>query len=654
MTYDFALTRLTPAFAIDEKDECVLTYPEITPCLDQCRGNPVLPGMQEKRQTETDFTAAAGGLAFTRIYQSRSGQFYSPLNQFLSGALPQPVPQRLCGYYNDPWGKKYACVGFTGSDSTDVTVHTDDGRLIVFSGPATATTARADVNDRLTQRTNAAGAIELVVQRADNSTEVYNSGGQLVQKNQLGGRDAITYRYSDATTPATTAPRADLLIDMADRFGRHLVFTYNANSQLATMTDPAGKAYTYSYDIDGNLVSVTYPDGKVRSYQYGEAAYVNNGVDCGAPLPNALTGITDENGMRFAIFTYECNGRAASTEHVGGVEKYSFMQYGYGTNEIDPLGTPRYYEYSDLVGVRRLTGTTQPGPGGVGTVTNALTYDTNGNVASRTDFNGITTAYTYDTTRNLETFRVEAIGTSAARTITTSWHASYRLPLKIAEPKLLTTLTYDASGNLLSRKQQATTDATGALGLAAPVTGTARTWSWTYNGIGQVLTATGPRTDVVDRTTYVYDSASGNLTSSTNAAGQVTTFNSYDANGRLTRMTDPNGAVTTLTYAPRGWLLSSTTQAGAISEATRYTYDAVGQLTGVTLPDASVVHYGYDDAHRLTSITDNLGNRIAYTLDNIGNRINETVSDPGGVLARQTSRSYDALNRLQQVTGGVQ
>ena len=38
----------------------------------------------------------------------------------------------------------------------------------------------------------------------------------------------------------------------------------------------------------------------------------------------------------------------------------------------------------------------------------------------------------------------------------------------------------------------------------------------------------------------------------------------------------------------------------------------------------------------------------------MGNRINEQVKDPNGTLARQTTRVYDALNRLQTITGGTQ
>ena len=49
-----------------------------------------------------------------------------------------------------------------------------------------------------------------------------------------------------------------------------------------------------------------------------------------------------------------------------------------------------------------------------------MTYDANGNIASKTDFNGNRTTYSYDLTRNLETSRTEASGTALARTINTT------------------------------------------------------------------------------------------------------------------------------------------------------------------------------------------------------------------------------------------
>lgn len=224
---------------------------------------------------------------------------------------------------------------------------------------------------------------------------------------------------------------------------------------------------------------------------------------------------------------------------------------------------------------------------------------------------------------------------------------------------------------LCKRVEQATTDLNGEAGFAAaPQTGVAaREWRRTYNNLGQVLTATGPRTDVSDTTSYTYYADTtftgtdpnavgytiGDLQSITNPAGHTTTFDSYDKSGRILQTTDPKGIVTAMTYTPRGWVSSITTTApGQTARTTTYTYDAVGQLTGVANPDGSTLAYSYDAAHRMTGATDAKGNSVTYTLDNMGNRIKEDIKDPTGTLQRSINRSFDALNRLQQVSGAVQ
>ena len=78
---------------------------------------------------------------------------------------------------------------------------------------------------------------------------------------------------------------------MTGPFGHALSFAYDAAGHLATLTDPAGQPFTYAYDADNNLISVTYPDGAMRAYHYEDARF-----------PHHLTGITDENGVRFASY----------------------------------------------------------------------------------------------------------------------------------------------------------------------------------------------------------------------------------------------------------------------------------------------------------------------------------------------------------------
>ena len=205
---------------------------------------------------------------------------------------------------------------------------------------------------------------------------------------------------------------------------------------------------------------------------------------------------------------------------------------------------------------------------------------------------------------------------------------------------------------------------------AAPVkfdtSSVARIRSFTYDAAGRILTSK----DANNRTTtYAYYAATnftgvdpnaigqtiGDLQSITNPAGHVTQFTLYDRMGRIRQMVDPKGVVTDISYTPRGWVSTvTTTPAGGTARTTSYAYDNAGQLTGVSQPDGTALSYRYDAAHRLIGATDAKGNSVNYTLDNVGNRIAEEVRDPTGTLQRSISRSFDALNRLQQVTGAAQ
>jgi YD repeat-containing protein len=144
----------------------------------------------------------------------------------------------------------------------------------------------------------------------------------------------------------------------------------------------------------------------------------------------------------------------------------------------------------------------------------------------------------------------------------------------------------------------------------------------------------------------------GDLQSVTNAAGHVTQFTQYDRAGRVRQMLDPNGIVTDIAYTSRGWISTTTvTPPGGMARTTTYTYDNAGQVIGVVMPDATTMSYSYDPAHRLTGVTDAKGNTVTYTLDAAGNKTGEQVKDPSGNLKRNITRVYDALNRVQLVTG---
>ena len=81
-----------------------------------------------------------------------------------------------------------------------------------------------------------------------------------------------------------------------------------------------------------------------------------------------------------------------------------------------------------------------------------------------------------------------------------------------------------------------------------------------------------------------------------------------------------------------------TTAKGSSTKLTgfQYTYDAVGNLVSVKMPEGGVYGNAYDAADRKTSTTDALGHTESYTYDNNGNVL--SVTDRRG---NTTSYAYD-------------
>ncbi len=338
-----------------------------------------------------------------------------------------------------------------------------------------------------------------------------------------------------------------------------------------------------------------------------------------------LKGIVDENGNRFATWTYDqfFNYPQATSSQLAGGANLTTVNYG-----SDGLGSPTVTyplgEQDVYLGFGRIEEIDRVGTAAVRT----FTYDSNGYVASQTDWNGNLTTFV-NNGRGLPKSITEAAGTPLARTTSTTWLSTFHLPTQITEPNRTTVFTYDANGNMLTKTITA--------GAAT------RSFAFTYNATGEVLTATDPRGNV---TNYAYD-AKGNLISVTDALGHVTSFTSYDGAGRPLTIIDPNGVTTSLTYDARGRLTSQT----IATLKTIYDYDPAGNLIRVTQPDGSFLIYTYDLAHRLTGIADALGDHIAYTLDAAGNHIKEQAFDQANTLKQTRSYTYNTLDRLKKTIG---
>jgi YD repeat-containing protein len=623
-----------------------------------CCANPINPAPSAGNKYEISLDYAGTGpfpLRLERYYNSAASQYY-PGN-------------RLQPFAFSTWRHSYERrIEFQVRGALSFArVDRPDGNSLYYTLNGTDWTSDPDVSERLEEVVEGGQTLWKFTSRADEIERYDRQTGNLLSiTNRVGLTQTLAHDARNRVTSVT------------DPFGRTLTFTYNAANCIggpciASIEDPDGNVIQYGYDtvlVNDNpatrLRTVTYPGTPTpKTYNYDPVATKN------------LVEVIDENGNSTATWTYDGAARGTLSQHAGGADKVtlqylngSSVQVTYSISDgATPLNRVNIYQFQTFQGIQRNTSITGDPCPSCGAKTSQ--YDANGYLTKTTDWNDNVTSYLReDATRpELETQRVEAFGTPQARTITTEWHPTYRLPTRIAEAFRITTMMYGDPtdpnpgnhGSLLSRTIQATNDTNGSLGFGALPVGTRRGWTYTYNAIGQVLTMDGPRMDVSDVTTYTYYAndatctgaspigCRGQIQTITDAAGHVTQIIGYNAHGQPLSISDPNGLVTTLTYDARRRLTSRNVG----GETTNYTYDNVGQLTRVTLPDGSFLTYTYDAAHRLTEIADNLGNRIIYTLDVIGNRTHEQVFDSLNQLAQTRSRVYSNLNRLAQEIGAA-
>jgi RHS repeat-associated protein len=572
-------------------------------------GNPCNSATGNKYQLETDYQSSGTGLAFSRSYNS-----FEPVDIDLGFGWSHKVAAKL------------------EISATQVVIHQADGRTESFV--LTNSLWQGDADTELTLTEDSTG-FTLVTDQG--ITERYDLNGRILSQTNVVGLQT-TYSYSSNNQVDTiTGP-----------FGHTLGFTYDANNRIDTMVDPNANVYQYQYDGAGNLVKVIYPDTKFKLYHYEDPAW-----------PNALTGITDENGDRYATFAYAADGRAIVTEHAitsnTTPQEHFDLSYDSATQTTvtDPVGTVEVLIFEANLGVKKLVSRiNQTDNKGFTRV-----YDAQNNLTSNTDAEGRITLYGYNTS-NQQTSITEASGTGEERTTQIDYLSpDLDLPTLISKPSVV-------AGQSFQTDIQYNTDHTvkdiTLNGYQPDGTVISRMTAFQYNTAGQVTQIDGPLTAVNDITTLSYYQCTtgaqcGQLATVTNALGHSTSYDIYDNNGRVKQTTSPLGVITNYSYDLRGRLteiLQTPPTGQGTTRTTKYSYDATGQLKTLTTPDNIILTYGYDAAHDLRSITDNLGNLLEYRYDIKGNRIESNSRSPNGTLKQTLQKEYDYLNNLKLVIGG--
>ncbi len=570
------------------------------------RGDPIDIASGNVYEEVTDYsTVGTNPLAFTRYYNSMG-----------SADTPATALGRN-------WRSNYDRY-LRNVTANEVDAERADGKIITFINVSGTWTPDTDVDATLTN----SGSTYTFTDH-DDTVETYTVTSGVGTLNSIAFPNGYTQ---------TLNYTSNVLTSVSDSYSRSLSFTYTSGL-LTGVSTPDSATLTFGYTTTAGqnlLTSITYNTSPSTSqtYVYGNTSY-----------PFALTGITDENGNSYASWTYDIMGRATDAQHAGGADETQVAYTSSSTRDVtNALGEVETYTLSWKQGAQKTISIDRAANSPVAAATRNFTYDTNGYLATATDWNGRSTHWT-NNSYGEPTSITEAYGTGRARTTTITYDSTWvHKPYTITKTNQTVDYRYNSTTGTLTTKT--VTDTTGG-----STNGYTEVWAYTYDGTGEMLTETFPRTGTTVKNTYTY--SSGALASITDQLSHTTTINTANGTGQPTQITDPNSVVTNLVYDHRNRLTSKTVVASPSNEVTSITYIGSGQPDVITLPDSSTIDYDYDNAQRVTKITNTAGETINYTLDAMGDITAYAVKDSGGTTRKSWTATYDVLgDRLTLVGAG--
>jgi RHS repeat-associated protein len=385
----------------------------------------------------------------------------------------------------------------------------------------------------------------------------------------------VTYGY-DELNRLTAIDYSDSTPDVS--------YTYDANSNRATMVDQAGTesygydaldrltsvtrgsdSFGYEYDPSSQVTKRTYPDGTVVDYTYTDDGYLDTVVSGGSTLVDYAY---NPAGMRTALTlpsanghvenrSYDRDGRLEWSEHVKGASTLSKFTY-----LLDELGNPTRV----------------------------------------TDKDGAVVSFAYDPDRD---FLIEAC---------------YQASCPGASDPFIR-WEYDGVGNRTKEVRPTVTtdyvyDASDRLGTATPSDQAATTYAWDRNGN---MTGAGSRT-------FTYDLADRMV--STTGGGQTVTY-AYDGDGKRLSASVSGGAPSATGYVwDVNWPLPQQAREsdGSGSLLRRYVHgnDLLSMTTG-----GSNYYFHHDGLGSVTNVTSAAGaEQWRYAYEPFGTPLSSTMVDP--------------------------
>ena len=397
-------------------------------------------------------------------------------------------------------------------------------------------------------------------------------------------------------------------------------FERDAQGRMTARIDPIGRRTEYEYDDYGQVVKTTWLAGTSQAVS-SQTSYTSEGRVASITDPlnrttsleyvqSCLSRVTNTLGKSD---TFTCND-AGLPETTSDALSNTTVAYYVGADLIalsDPLGRDVHFRY-DAIG----RPVAVQGPDGQLARTE---YDARGRVIKSISPDGGTTELAYDANDNL---------------------TDVLLPHQAG-----ITYEYDARDRVTKR-----TDSLG------------QNESWTYDGMGRVLTYTDRRNF---STHYTYDSL-GRRDTTTYHDG-TTVASHYDAAGRLQSLVDSASGTLSWGYDDFDRMTTATSPQGTVT----YGYDVVGRRTSMTagaqptveyrydagdrlrqiLQGNEIQEYEYDDVDRITKSRLPNGVEAAYTFDAVGQLTGLAWQKPGANALGTLGYAYDRSGRVVAQTG---
>ncbi|WP_410209748.1 RHS repeat-associated core domain-containing protein [Aquirhabdus sp.] len=499
--------------------------------------------------------------------------------------------------------------------------------------------------------------------------------------------------YTDASgLQAQYTYSGNNLTKIENSLGRSLNLTYT-DSHL-TKVDDGVRSIGYDYDIKGNLATYTDTLGAKTTFEYDLPGQIVKFFNPSFPTKAVATNVYDTLGRiqkqtnsRDQVYNYYFSGTRSEENGPLNLQRISWLDaLGKVVKTLNPVGK---YTYNTYDGQSRLIKTVAPELNSteytyddatcsgdekrcthnVKTIKQnpkpnsnpalipppliqTMTYEGKFNkVATSTDARGKVTSYTYAVNSGFPltiTSPVDNLGTSPVTTYgyssysTAGFTPAFWLPTSqtqkiTASTSTVTATTYD-SGNKFVPKTSVVDSGTGGLNL---------TTTFTYDGVGNLTTVDGPRTDVTDVLTTSYNSERL-PTETTNALGKVTrTF--YDADGRVIRSASQIGT---------NWVVDCNTYSST-GKVTRHWGPSL-MTADTSCPNAAypnvVTDIAYDELDRASRTTQYLtvaqgGNRITDTTYNLDDTVSSIKKAMGtGLEQTYVTYTYTANGKMTFTT----